>query len=43
MMALLTAIAEKRKLRWLEDISLALSMLFGMTCAVLMRLAGLAG
>ena len=37
MMALLTLIAEKRKLHWLEDFSLALSMLFGMACAVLLR------
>jgi len=37
MMALLTWIAEKKQLRWLEDISLALSMLFGMACAVLIR------
>ncbi len=38
MMALLTLIAERRKLKWLEDFSLALSMLFGMTCAVLLEL-----
>lgn len=37
MMALLTWIAEKKQLRWLEDFSLALSMLFGMACAVLIR------
>ena len=37
MMALLTGIAEKKKLHWLEDFSLALSMLFGMACAVLLR------
>ncbi len=37
MMALLTWAAEKRKLHWLEDFSLALSMLFGMACAVLVR------
>ena len=36
-MALLTAIAEKRNLKWLEDFSLALSMLFGMACAVLLN------
>ena len=36
-MALLTFLAEKKKLRWLEDFSLALSMLFGMACAVLLR------
>jgi len=35
MMALLTAIAGKKQLRWLEDFSLALSMLAGMGCAVL--------
>ena len=38
MMALLTWIAGKRKLHWLEDFSLALSMRFGMACAVLIRL-----
>ena len=37
MMALLTRIAEKRDLRWLEDIALALSMLFAMACAVALR------
>ena len=37
MMALLNRAAEKRRLPWLEDISLAVSMLFGMTCAVLLR------
>ena len=36
-MALLTGIAEKKKLRWLEDFSLALSMLAGMACAVLLH------
>ena len=36
MMALLTLGAEKKGLKWLEDFSLALSMLFGMTCAVLL-------
>ena len=36
-MAVLTAIAEKFKLKWLEDFSLALSMLFGMACAVLLN------
>lgn len=36
-MALLTWIAEKRKASWLEDVSLALSMLFGMACAVLLQ------
>ena len=34
-MGLLTGIAEKRKLHWLEDIALALSILFGMACAAL--------
>ena len=38
MMALLTQIAEKKRVRWLEDISLALSMLFGMSCAALLHL-----
>ncbi len=38
-MALLTLIAEKTKLKWLEDLSLALSMLIGMGCAVLWHLA----
>jgi len=38
MMALLTWIAGKKELHWLEDFSLALSMLFGMACAVLIRL-----
>jgi hypothetical protein len=33
-MAVLTLIAEKAKLKWLEDFSLALSMLAGMACAV---------
>ena len=33
-MAVLTLIAEKMKLKWLEDFSLALSMLAGMACAV---------
>ena len=37
MMAALTWIAEKKQQRWLEDFSLALSMLFGMACAVLLR------
>jgi len=37
MMALLTCIAEKGRLKWLEDVSLALSMLFGMTCAALLQ------
>ncbi len=37
MMALVTRIAEKRQLKWLEDISLALSMLFGMSCAALLQ------
>ena len=36
-MALLTWIAEKKKLRWLEDFSLALSMLAGMAFAALLR------
>ena len=36
-MALLTFIAEKKKLHWLEDVSLALSMLAGMACAVLLK------
>ena len=35
-MALLTWIAEKKRLHWLEDVSLALSMLVGMGCAVLL-------
>ncbi len=35
-MAVLTAAAEKWKLRWLEDFSLALSMLAGMACAALL-------
>ena len=37
-MALLTFIAGKKQLRWLEDVSLALSMLAGMACAVLLNL-----
>jgi len=37
MMMISTRIAEKRRLTWLEDISLALSILFGMACAVLLR------
>ncbi len=37
MMALLTWISGKKELRWLEDVSLALSMLTGMACAVLLR------
>ena len=37
MMGLVTFIAEKRWLKWLEDVSLALSMLFGMTCAALLQ------
>ncbi len=36
-MALLTLIAEKRNMKWLEDFSLALSMLFGMGCTVLLH------
>jgi len=36
-MALITRIAEKKQLRWLEDFSLALSMLAAMACAVLMH------
>ncbi len=36
-MALLTGIAEKKGIHWLEDCSLALSMLMGMACAVLLR------
>jgi hypothetical protein len=35
-MALITRIAEKKKLHWLEDVSLALSMLTGMAGAVLL-------
>ncbi len=38
-MAVLTLIAEKRKLKWMEDFSLALSMLFGMGCAILLHMA----
>lgn len=37
MMGLLNRAAEKFRLAWLEDISLAVSMLFGMTCAVLLQ------
>lgn len=37
MMALVTWIAERFQLKWMEDISLALSMLFGMTCAALLQ------
>ena len=37
MMALVTWIAEKKQLRWLEDFSLALSMLFGMACAAVLN------
>ena len=37
MMGLMTRISEKHGLTWLEDISLALSILFGMACAVLLR------
>ncbi len=37
MMALTTKIAEKKNLHWLEDISLALSMLVGMACAALLK------
>ncbi len=36
-MALIILIAERKKLRWLEDFSLALAMLAGMGCAVLLR------
>lgn len=36
-MALVTWIAEKKQLRWLEDVSLALSMLAGMAGAVLLQ------
>lgn len=36
-MAGLTWIAEKKQLKWLEDFSLALSMLAGMACAVLLN------
>lgn len=36
-MAALTLIAEKKKLKWLEDFSLALAMLAGMACAVLLN------
>ena len=36
-MALLTFIAGKKQLHWLEDVSLALSMLAGMACAVLLN------
>ena len=40
-MAALSCIAEKKQLRWLEDFSLALSMLAGMTCAALLsRIVG---
>ena len=35
-MALLTWVAEKKRLHWLEDVSLAFSMLVGMACAVLL-------
>lgn len=38
-MAMLTFIAEKKQLHWLEDVSLALSMLAGMGCAVLLNQA----
>ena len=36
-MGLLTRIAERKKLHWLEDCSLALSMLAGMAAAILLR------
>ena len=36
-MGLLTMIAKKKKLSWLEDCSLALSMLCGMACAILLK------
>ncbi len=38
-MAVLTLISEKRNLKWMEDFSLALSMLFGMGCAILLHMA----
>ncbi len=38
-MAVLTLISEKRNLKWMEDFSLALSMLIGMGCAVLLHMA----
>ena len=37
-MAALTGVAERLRLKWLEDFFLALSMLFGMACAVLMNM-----
>ncbi len=37
MMFLITWIAEKRRISWLEDVSLALSMLFGMACATVLQ------
>ncbi len=37
-MGLLTMLSEKCRLKWLEDFSLALSMLFGMSCAVLLHM-----
>ena len=41
MMMVLTQVSEDRHLKWLEDFSLALSMLFGMACAALMGAAGI--
>lgn len=40
-MAVFDAIVRKRKIRWLEDFSLALSMIIGMTVAVLLGLGGI--
>ena len=36
-MAILTYLAERMKAKWLEDFSLALSMLAGMACAALLN------
>lgn len=40
-MAIFDAIVRKRKIRWLEDFSLALSMIIGMAAAVLLGLGGI--
>ena len=41
MMMLLTLLSERMRWKWLEDFSLALSMLFGMGCAALLSAVGL--
>ena len=42
-MAFFTWLAEKKHVRWLEEFALALSMLIGMTAAVLLGFAGVGG